>query len=187
MMLPALLNRGTMKAKMVLLSMSIILAGCNMPGGRSWIIPVTKDPSDLSVTPELREQFQERREQVMADLDGAVVVLRSGQYLDLNRHQYRPDNYFYYLTGCDIPRTYMVLADSDTPFTLSMPPESIRTLIYEGEPLKEGEMEALYGPHRLVSSGEFRDILDTILQSDVIIYTDMSDEAYLYELRHAFL
>jgi Xaa-Pro aminopeptidase len=183
MMLSALLKRGTVAVKAVLLSISIILAGCSMPGGRSWIIPVTIDPSDLSVTPELRERFQERREQVMADLDGAVVILRSGQYLDLNRHQYRPDNYFYYLTGCDIPHTYMVLSDSDTPFTLSMPPESIRTLIYEGETLKEVEMEALYGPDRIVTSSEFRNILDTILRSDVIIYTDTSDKEYLYDLQ----
>jgi len=176
------MNRGTVAVKAVLLSISIMLAGCSIPGGRQWIIPVTKDPSDLSVTPALRERFQERREQVTADLEGAVVVLRSGPYLDLNRHRYRPDNYFYYLTGCDIPRTYMVLSDSDTPLTLSMPPESIRTLIYEGEPMQEGEMEALYGPDRLVSYAEFLNILDTILQSDVIIYTNLSDEEYLQEM-----
>ena len=154
-----------------------------MPGGRSWVIPVTKDPSDLSFSPEQREKYVERRDQVVSGLDGAVVILRSDQPAGLNRHQYRPNNYFYYLTGCDIPRTYMVLSDTESAFTLSAPPESIRMMIYEGSSIGEEKMSVLYGADQVLSYRVFRLLVDSLLQISMPIYTDHSDREFLDDLK----
>jgi Xaa-Pro aminopeptidase len=165
------------------MSFMLITAGCRMPGGRSWVIPVTIDPSDLAITPEQQERFRERREQVLSRLEGATVVLRSDQSDGLNRHQFRPNNYFYYLSGCDVHRTYMILSESVPSFTLSSPPEHIRSMIYEGNPMPQERMEVLFGPDRMVSFTEVRRMIDSLVKSERIIYTDLSDREFTDHLR----
>jgi Xaa-Pro aminopeptidase len=171
--------------KVALIYILLMLAGCSMPGGRSWIIPLTIDPSDLSITPEQRERYLERRNRVASGLDGAVVLLRSDQPDGLNRHQYRPNNYFYYLTGCDIPRTFMVLSAGrgETGFAMAAPPENIRMMIYEGAPMREEKMDALFGPDKIYSYSEFRSVMDSLLKSDLVIYTDLSDREFVNDLK----
>ena len=177
-------NRESATAiKAVVLVALLIFAGCRMPGGRSWIIPVTIDPSDLAMTPDQQDRFSERREQVLSLLEGATLILRSEQPAALNRHQYRPNNYFYYLTGCDVPRTYMVLSDSEHPFTLSAPPESIRSMIYEGNPMQQEKMDVLFGPDRMVPFAVARRMIDSLARSGGIIYTDLSDREFAERIR----
>ncbi|MGW8314497.1 MAG: aminopeptidase P N-terminal domain-containing protein [Bacteroidales bacterium] len=166
----------------VLIVILLSLNGCRIPGGRSWVVPVTIDPSDLSITPEQQERFKARRDKVTLQMEAGVVILRSGIYSDLNRHQYRPGNYFYYLTGYDAPRSIMVLVGKTGQFILSTPPESIRTMIYEGSPMPPEEIEVLIGPDRLLTYMEMRVMLDTLLKGNHPIYTDLSDREMAEQL-----
>jgi Xaa-Pro aminopeptidase len=168
----------------VLLAITAMLTGCKMPGGRAWIIPVTIDPSDLSINPEQRERFRARRDQVCSTLEDGYVILRSDVPSGLNRHQFRPNNYFFYLTGYDAPRSLMVLANSHERFTLSMPPKNVHLMIYEGNPMQTEQIEALIGPDRLLSYQELRMVLDTILKSGKPIYTDLSDREFTLDLQN---
>jgi len=43
----------------------LILSGCTNPGGRTWLIPVNIDPSDLDYTPSSMESFEGRRSQII--------------------------------------------------------------------------------------------------------------------------
>lgn len=170
------------KGAAVLTGLILLLAGCRIPGGRSWVVPVTIDPSDLSITPEQRERFQTRRDRLTMQMDEGYVILRSGIYTDLNRHRYRPGSYFYYLTGFDAPRSVMVLGGKSGQFILGMPPESIRTMIYEGSPMPREEIEALIGPDRLLTFMEIRLMLDTLVKGGQPIYTDLSDRELVQQL-----
>ena len=50
-----------MKKYVSLLALLTILTCCKNPEGRSWIIPVTIDTSDLEYTPDQKEGFEKRR------------------------------------------------------------------------------------------------------------------------------
>ncbi len=157
---------------------------CNIPGGRSWIIPVTIDPSDLEYTPDQMESFAERRNQVLSRLEEGIVVLRSDDRESYNRNEFRVNSYFFYLTGYDGPQTFAVICKNENaPFILATPPRSIRSMIYGGEPQKDEEVIALYGPDRLLGYREFRSFIDSILGSGLPVYMDLSDRDLLQQLK----
>ncbi|MEN8230419.1 MAG: aminopeptidase P family protein, partial [Bacteroidota bacterium] len=173
-----------MKKYLLLLLLFIILTCCNNPGGRSWIIPVTIDPSDLLFAPGQMESFEIRRNQVFSNLEEGYVILRSNDQGSHNRNEFRPNNYFYYLTGYEAPYTYAVLSNQEEQkFTLSLPPHSMRSLIYEGEQLPADSVRESYRPDRLLSFGDLRMLMDSILQSGVPVYVDMSDRNFVYGLQ----
>ena len=173
-----------MKKYLSLLLLLTILTGCNNPGGRSWIIPVTIDPSDLVYTPVQMESFEMRRNQVLSNLEEGYVILRSNDQSSHNRHEFRPNNYFYYLTGYEAPYSYALLCNQDEQkFTLSMPPQSIRSLIYEGEHLPADTVRDRYRPDRLLSYHDFGRLMDSILQSGAPLYLDLSDRNFLNDLQ----
>jgi len=172
-----------MKKYASLLFLLALLSGCSNPVGRSWIIPVSIDPSDLIYTPDQMESFEIRRNQVLSSLEEGFVILRSTDRGNHNRHEFRPNNYFYYLTGYAAPNTYAVLGKQDQlGFTLSLPPRSIRSMIYEGGQLSGNEVKEFYRPDRLLTYHGFRTLLDSILSTGNPVYLDRSDRALLYEL-----
>ena len=161
-----------------------IVTGCSNPGGRSWMIPVNIDPSDLVYTPSQMESFEVRRSQVIDSLDNSFVILRSASQCSFNRHEFRPNNYFYYLTAYSAPGSYIILGpDPQQHFTLSIPPQSIRSLIYEGGELPAEEIQEQFGADSVLSYGEVRARIDSLVQAGAIIYTDHSDRAFLTELQ----
>jgi len=172
-----------MKKNVSLLILFSIILGCSNPVSRSWIIPVSIDPSDLLYTPAQMESFEIRRNQVLSSLEEGYVILRSTDQGSHNRHEFRPNNYFYYLTGYAVPYTYAVLSKQDQfAFTLTLPPRSIRSLIYEGGQLSGDEVMEVYGPDRLLTYHGFRTLLDSILNTGDPVYIDRSDRIFLNEL-----
>ena len=172
-----------MKKYASLLFLLTLLTGCNNPVSRSWIIPVSIDPSDLIYTPAQMESFEIRRKQVLNSLEKGFVILRSTDQGSHNRHEFRPNNYFYYLTGYVAPNTYAVLGKQDQfAFTLSLPARSIRSLIYDGGQLSGDEVMEVYGPDRVLTYHGFRTLLDSILNTGNPVYLDRSDRALLNEL-----
>jgi len=173
-----------MKKYVSLLIYLSILTGCNNPGGRTWMIPVTIDPTDLDYTPSAMESFEVHRGHLTDSLGDGYAILRSADQCSMNRHEFRPNNYFFYLTGYNAPGSYAIFgpAPGDR-FTLSVPPQSIRTLIYEGSELPEEEIRARYRPDRLISFRESRMLIDSIVRSGATIYTDLSDRIFLDQLK----
>ena len=173
-----------MKKYLLLLLYFLIVSGCSNPGGRSWMIPVSIDPSDLMYTPSQAESFEMRRNQVIDSLNGAVVILKSWDQESHNRHQFRPNNYFYYLTGHDEPSTYAILAhDSARLFVLSSPSQSIRARIYDGSQLTAEEIQEKYNPRKVLARRAFMSLVDSILETGSPIYIDRSDRLFEYELQ----
>lgn len=173
-----------MKKYLSLLLLFTIIPSCTIPDGRSWIIPVTIDQSDLLYTPSQMESFEKRRNQVLSNLKEGVVILRSSDQKSHNRHEFRANNYFYYLTGYEVPYSYAVLSNQgEKNFTLSMAPHSIRSLIYEGEHLSVDQVKDIYKPDILLSFNDFGVLLDSILQTGAPIYLDQSDRIFLSDLQ----
>jgi Xaa-Pro aminopeptidase len=167
-----------------ILLMLLIITGCTHPGGRSWMIPVAVDPSDLIYTPVQMESFELRRHELFESLEEGIVLLRSWDDKSYNRHEFRVNNYFFYLTGYDEPGAYLILdKNSLTPFTLSKPWENTRTLIYGGRSTPEEKLREMFSPDRLLSFREARVLIDSIMQSGTPVYTDRSDRAFLEELK----
>lgn len=173
-----------MKKNLSFLLLLSIFTCCNNPGGRSWIIPVTIDPSDLLYTPVHLESFEMRRSQLLSNLDEGFVILRSNDQSSGKRHKFRPNNCFYYLTGYDAPQSYAVISNhGNHPFTMSLPIQSKRSLIYQGEGLTPDQVQELYRPDRLLSYDEFRLLVDSILQTGAPVYVDRSDRTFYDDLQ----
>jgi len=173
-----------MKKYLLLLVSLITVSGCYQTGGRSWMIPVSIDPSDLPYTPAQEESFEMRRNQVLDSLDGARVILRSWDQHSHNRHQFRPNNYFYYLTGYEGPGSFAILgADSARPFILSTAAQSLRASIYDGSHPTTEEMQAGFHPQQVLSSGDMFSLIDSLLDIGSPIYIDRSDRLFEYELK----
>ena len=173
-----------MKKYLLLLIYLSIVSGCYNPGSRSWMIPVSIDPSDLLYTPSQLESFEMRRNQVIDSLDGAYVILRSWDQNSHNRHQFRPNNYFYYLTGFDAPGIYAILGNSpEVQYVLSSPQQSIRNQIYDGSELSTDEIQEKFDPQLLLSRREVLGLIDSLLETGQSIYIDRADKLFQYELQ----
>jgi len=169
---------------LTLFTFLLMVAGCSNPGGRSWIIPVNIAPSDLLYTPAQMESFELRRNRLIDSLDDGYVILRSTDESSFNRHEFRVNNNYYYLTGYVAPRSYVVLnIESEHPFTLSQPPHSIRSMIYDGEILPDEQVKEFYRPHELLSYYQYRAFQDSLLQTSAILYLDRSDRFFYEEMK----
>lgn len=172
-----------MKKYLSLLILLTLLTYCINPESRSWIIPVSIEPSDLSYTPAGMESFVIRRNLLLDSLSEGFVILKSTDQGSYNRHEFRPNNYFYYLTGYTAPNSYAILSNmAGYPFTLSLPPHSIRSMIYEGGHLSEDQVKAQYNPDRVLTFHDCRDMIDSIVKSGATIYIDRSNHSLMDEL-----
>jgi len=174
-----------MKKFFALLTFTGIVVACNSPVGRSWIIPVNIDPSDLEYVSLDMDQFESRRQKVLDSISEGYIILRSTDecsYNDeysFNRHEFRANNNFYYLTGFQVPHSYVVLSRKpDQGFMLGLPPHSIRSMIYEGEQPGKDEIKDLYRPDRLLGYHEFKEFLDSLMQTSTPVYLDRSDRTF---------
>jgi Xaa-Pro aminopeptidase len=148
------------------------------------MIPVTIDLSDLDYTPSHMESFEGRRQLLTDSLGSAYVILRSADQGSFNRHEFRPNNYFYYLTAYAARGSYAILSsDVSRSFTLSVPPQSIRTLIYEGGETSKEELMEQYSPDRVLNYREIRAEIDSIVKSGATIYMDRSDRTFYTDLQ----
>lgn len=161
-----------------------ILAGCTNPGGRSWMIPVNIDLSDLDYTASRMESFEARRQLVSDSLGSAYVILRSADQRSSNRHEFRPNNYFYYLTGYNARGSYAILSAGMEPsFTLSVPPRNLRMQIYDGAVPDANEIQEKFGSDRTISYGEMRMLIDSLVNTGAKIYMDRTDRTFLRDLQ----
>ncbi|MEZ5070355.1 MAG: aminopeptidase P N-terminal domain-containing protein [Bacteroidales bacterium] len=145
--------------------LSLVLLSCQGPGGRSWIIPVTVDPSDLQVAPADLPEFAVRRGELAESLDSGYVFLYSTDEQSQNRHEFRANNNFFYLTGWNVPETWAVLDLKHNTLTLTRREPNIRRMIYEGDQAPASLLRERYGADRVLEFDEFREYLDSLLQT----------------------
>lgn len=161
------------------------LNGCREPGTLSRNIPVGIDPSDLQDDRTHQGIYMERRDRVLSMLDKGYVILCASDRESHNRHEFRPNNYFYYLTGINMPGTFAVLSDVETDhYTLALPPRTIRSMIYEGAPASAEEVKARFGADRVLEDPDFRSWLTEILSSGYPVYLDGSDHSLADRMQH---
>jgi Xaa-Pro aminopeptidase len=173
-----------MKKYLPLFICLLILSGCTNPGGRTWLIPVSIDPSDLEYKPSSMESFEGRRSQLIDSLGDSFIILRSSSKSSANRHEFRPNNYFYYLTGYTDRGSYAILGNDPHPsYTLSAPPQNIRMQIYDGEVLDAEEIMEKYGPNHTVTYREVRALIDSLVKTGANIYIDRSDRTFVRDLQ----
>ena len=173
-----------MKKYLSLFIYLLILTGCTSPGGRSWMIPVNIDISDLDYTPSYMESFAGRRQLLTDSLGSAYVVLRSADQGSFNRHEFRPNNYFYYLTGYTDRGSYAILSsNSEVSYILSAPPQNLRMQIYDGKVMDTDEILEKYKPDEAYSYREMRALIDSLVNSGALIYMDKSDRTFLRDLQ----
>jgi Xaa-Pro aminopeptidase len=167
-----------MKKYVWFLFLAAIISGCMEPGTGSRYIPITVDPSDLEPDATHREVFLERRERVLSGLDAGYVILSATDQESYNRYEFRPNNYFFYLTGIDVPGTCAILSHQATvPYMLFLPPRSIRSMIYQGEPATAAEMKELFGPDSILEAPALGQVLQKILSPGSVVYLDRSDRS----------
>lgn len=154
------------------------LNGCREPGTLSRSIPVSIDPSDLQPDRTHQRFYMERRNQVLSMLNTGYVILCASDQESHNRHEFRSNNYFYYLTGINMPGTFAVLSNMETDhYSLAIPPRTIRSMIYEGAPPSGEDIKAWFGPDRVLEDPEFRVWLREILSSGYPVYLDRTDQS----------
>ncbi|MEN8203032.1 MAG: aminopeptidase P family protein [Bacteroidota bacterium] len=172
-----------MKKFLVFLAFSLIVSACNSPVGRSWIIPVTIDPTDLEYSSSHMDQFETRRKRVLDSISEGYVILRSTDESSFNRHEFRTGNNFYYLTGFRLARSYTVLSkEAEHQFVLGLPPHNIRLMIYEGEHPGKDEIMDLYRPQAILGYHEFMAFMDSLLQTSTPLYLDRSDRTFYEQI-----
>lgn len=130
------------------------------------------------------ESFEDRRQLLTDSLGSSYVILRSTDQESFNRHEFRPNNYFYYLTGYAARGSYAILgAEPEMSFTLSVPPQGIRTLIYDGGEISSQELREEFQPDRVMDYREIRALIDSLVKTGATIYMDRSDRTFYNDLQ----
>jgi len=173
-----------MKKYLLFLAMLSILSNCMNPEDRGWIIPVTIDDSILHYTPEQMEGFQKRRAAVLEKMEPGYLILKSTDQRSRNRHEFRTNNYFYYMTGYASYGSYLFLAKQDVAqYFLSKPYTNLRMEIYDGGQPSGEEILDLYGADSVLSFNEIRKMLADVLSSGTPVYVDMNNRSLMDDLK----
>jgi Xaa-Pro aminopeptidase len=172
-----------MKKYPLFLLLLLILSNCIHPEGRSWIIPLTIDDAMLVYTPEQIEGFEKRRADVLQEMEPGYMILKSSDQQSYNLHQYRTNNYFYYLSGFESYNSYLILSkNEEEAFLLTMPEKNMRQEIYMGKQPSAEEIQSQYHADSVLSFKESREFILSILGSGKAIYVDRHNRELMDEL-----
>lgn len=153
------------------------------PESRTWIIPVTIDDSVLIYTPEQMEGFEKRRAEVLGAMDAGYMILKARDQWSYNLHEFRTNNYFYYLSGYPAHEGYLILEKQEKElFLLSVPAKNIRRDIYEGEGHGAEDLQSTFGADRVLSFREAEELLAAIIESGKPVYVDKKNRELMDEL-----
>lgn len=168
----------------VILLLLSILTNCTNPEGRSWLIPLTIDDSILTYTPEMMESFRIRREKVLDKMEGDYLILKSTDQRSYNRHEFRVNNYFNYLTGYTAPGSYLILSkNGNQNFLMSLPYTNLRMQIYDGAVVKTDEFLTVYQADTVLGNKEVRSFLEDLVSSGSTIYADTRNRELMDDLK----
>lgn len=172
-----------MKKYLLFLLLFSILTNCSDPGGRSWIIPLSIDDSVLVYTPEQLEGFEKRRAEVLEKMEPGYLILKSADQGSYNRHEFRTNNYFYYLSGYEAWDSYLILDKNDgKKFLLTLPEKNIRREIYDGEGVPEKKLQSVYGADKVLSYSETKEFIFEMIESGKALYLDMGNRELMDEI-----
>jgi Xaa-Pro aminopeptidase len=172
-----------MKKCLTLAFLLVTITSCFEPERRNWIIPLTLDISDLNYTPGERESFATRRQQMLDSMNGGILILKCTDPMSYNRHEFRPNNYFLYLSGYSAPGSTLFLgAIKDGPFLMVMPYTNTRKMIYMGGDEDPDSLQARIRADRVLEFNEGRLLLDSVLDSGTPLYADLGNQDLRNEL-----
>jgi len=137
----------------------------------------TRYNSDLMVD---FSPFIHRRRQLLAELDGGVLVAFAAAPTVRNNdvtHEFRQDSDFYYLTGFDEPEAALVLVGGDAPRSvLFLRPKDPEREVWDGD--RRGvEGAAELGVDEARSIVELDELLPTLLLGRARLFARFEDEA----------
>lgn len=172
-----------MKKWMTICILIPLFAGCFQQDRRNWIIPLVNDPADMEYTPAQSKGYEKRRQIAIDSMNGGFLVLKSTDQWSYNRHAFRPNNYFFYLTGLDITDAYLFLGDlKGGNFFLSTPPQDQRDRLYHGDALPSEMLRGSYGAHRILNHQEAMRLLDSLLTTGRAVYFDAGNRSLAGDL-----
>jgi Xaa-Pro aminopeptidase len=117
-------------------------------------------------------------------MNGGFLILKCSDQRSYNRHEYRPNNYFHYLSGDQTAGSYLFLGDlPGGPFVVSMPFSNTRMMIYMGGNEPADSLKERLQADRVVEYRQVSLLMDTLLASGRPVYTDFSNHGLVEELR----
>jgi len=173
-----------MKKWMTFCILFSLITGCFQTDRRNWIIPLVNDPADTEYTSAHSPGYEKRRQIAADSMNGGIMVLKSTDQWSYNRHGFRPNNYFYYLTGLELPGAYLFLGGlNDSSLVLSVPSQDRRNMVYHGTALPAGELMKKYGATRILDHNKARQHLDSLLASGTELYVDKGNTSLVRDLK----
>ena len=147
----------------------------------SWFMLIAVGAAGIEREP--LEQYQARRHQLAAELDGAIVLFPAEQ-ADLV--EYRQENNFYYLTGFDEPGAILLIdATGDEPEEFFfLPPRDLEEERWTGVKLGPGpDAVKRTGFGTVEALEEFSSRLESVLENTDTVYTLIENETNLERLQ----
>jgi len=177
-----------MKKYPFLVLVSLLIAACVGPERRTWIVPVTIDPSDLQYTPAVPDCFENRRAKCMDLMEDGIMVLYADDHRSTTRHEFRVSNAFFYLSGCDLQGAKLVLdPQGEKPYTLILPRHHVHATLYHGPQAAAEVLKARLGADQVLDHEEGGLFLDSLQQTGKAIFADFRNRLIPPEedMRHA--
>jgi Xaa-Pro aminopeptidase len=123
------------------------------------------------------EEFAARRGRVMTQIGDGVAILQ-GAAERAGYLKFRQSNQFFYLTGVEVPRAFVIIDGRSKETTLFLPPRDERMERSEGPTLAPGpDAEKLTGITKVVPKDRFGDALASIAPEGRTLYLPHRAEA----------
>jgi Xaa-Pro aminopeptidase len=120
--------------------------------------------------------FMERRNKLTEKTGEGIIILRSNNGYTGGRHEFRPENNFYYLTGFKLPGSLLVIDKNGLyPYSLFIQEKTIHETVYTGALPGIKEIMDTYLADTVLYYSEFEKIITESVKSGLTIYTDPDD------------
>ena len=110
------------------------------------------------------------------------LVLSSTDQNSLNRHEFRTNNYFHYLSGYAAHNSIMILGKESADFMLSRSPGGLYRQIYEGGQVEDEKLKSHYLADSTCSYEEAWEMINSLIKAGSSICTDLGNREFLDEL-----
>jgi Xaa-Pro aminopeptidase len=137
----------------------------------------TASPVITSSGPEGNQRnFLGRRHRLSEKAGKGIIILQSDNGYSGGRHEYKPDNNFYYLSGFKVPGS-LLLIDSDGlfPYTMFITEKTINQIVYTGALPGIDEIMNTYLADTVLHYGELDKIIKESINAGLPLYFDPTD------------
>lgn len=130
------------------------------------------------------DYFEIRRDRLLTQLSDGILILSAAKDQDVNRNEYRQDNYFWYLTGYPEPDAVAVIDPlARSKYTLYIRKPSFIAQIYGGEQPSYETLKQRYNADTIMSLQDFPVFLKKISEQKRKIYSTSKNPEFNYNYR----